>query len=188
MASYTMHLAIAKMYLKTHKENEEDFYKGTIDVDDVLDKAITHYSTNSNETNAKKWLESKVGLKKYIEEHSIKTSYDRGYFLHLLADYYLYNCYFDDNMLKSMENSEYTVHLYHDYDILNGHLIKKYDIEKPKRLKERFFATYEGDLEMMTYESVDQYIDFISKLDIDELYSKIKNSEDILYLYHRKEI
>ena len=187
MASFTMHLAIAKLYLKSHKENEEEFLKATIDVDNVPDKAITHYSTNTNEENAKKWLESKVGIKEYVNEHSIYSSYDRGYFLHLLADYYLYNCYFDDNMLKNTPNKVFRKHLYQDYDVLNKYLIEKYDLERPENLDKKYFEIHEGTPKMMTYESIDEYIEFISKLNIDEIYEKINNSEDILYLYKRKE-
>ncbi len=187
MASYAMHLAIAKTYLKEHNENEQEFYEATVDVDNVPNKKITHYSLNTNETNAKKWLGTKVGIEKYVENNKIETSYDRGFFLHLLVDYYFYNCFFNNIMLENMSKEEFLKQLYQDYDILNSYLIKKYDIKIPEKLDQKYFEFHDGELQIMTYESVDEYIEFISKIDIDQVYKKIKNSEDILYFYKRKE-
>ena len=188
MASYTMHLAIAKLYLNIHKEEvEEDFYKGTTDVDDVKDKALTHYSTNVDSQDVRIRMLSKVDIKKYVEEHSIKTSYDRGYFLHLLTDYFFYNNYFNYKDFEHMNVDEYDLLLYNEYDILNKHLLNKYEVKVPERLNKRYFEIHEGNLQISTYESIDDFIEFMSNLDIDDLYSKIERSENILYMYKRKE-
>ena len=188
MASYTMHLAIAKLYLNIHKEeNEEEFYKATIDVDDVPNKKTTHYSSNEDNLNVKIKMTSKVNIKKYVEEHSIKTSYDRGYFLHLLADYFFYNNYFNYDNFKKMKTPDFNSLLYNEYDVLNKHLLNKYKLEIPEKLNKRYFEIHEGNPQITTYESIDDFIEFVSKLNIEELYKKIKNSEDILYMYKRKE-
>ena len=45
MASFSMHLAIAKLYLKTHpEENIDEFVKGTLEPDLVpsIEKGRTH--------------------------------------------------------------------------------------------------------------------------------------------------
>lgn len=190
MASYTMHLAIAKEYLKNHneKEYEKEFYKGTIDVDNVPDKNLTHYSSNIESKNVVTKMISKVNIKKYVEEHTIETSYDRGYFLHLLTDYFFYNNYFNYKDFETLTIDEFDVLLYRDYDYLNKYLINKYEVEIPENINQKYFQIFDEEPKIATYESIDEFIEFMSKLDIYDVYNKIKKSEDILYMYERKEI
>jgi len=75
LAGYVIHLAVAEEYLKKNmklKENYDEFIKGVIYPDSVTDKSQTHYGKNSSETN----------LYKFLQEHDVKTSFTKGYFLH----------------------------------------------------------------------------------------------------------
>ena len=184
MASYAIHLAISELYLKKHSdENYDDFINGTIDVDDTDDKIKSHFTGNTDKSNLKRFLTQKVILADYVKSNKINTSYDRGYFLHLLTDYYFYNCYFDDSWIDSTEYLEFKRVLYHDYHILNGYLTRKYKLHYPSRLKESDYSVTDGIPEVLSTESIDQFISFMSKLDLDKIYSMIQKLEDLSLQY-----
>lgn len=185
MASYAIHLAISELYLKKHSdENYEDFITGTIDVDDTADRIKSHYTGNTDKSNLKRFLTQKVLLDDYVKSNSIQTSYDRGYFLHLLTDYYFYNSYFDEAWINNTEYPEFKRILYHDYHILNGYLTKKYKIKYPRRLKESDYSSEEGITEVLTPELIDQFITFMSNIELDKTYAMIKESQDLLSKYN----
>ena len=88
MPGYVIHLAIAEMYLKKHKDKKEDyneFIEGVIYPDSTKIKSETHYGDKSSESN----------LYEFLKEHELKNSFEKGYFLHLLTDYLFYNRYID---------------------------------------------------------------------------------------------
>lgn len=87
MAGYAIHIAIAKEYLKKHKEyNEIEFMKGTIYPDTVKDKTLTHFSNKSANSN----------LKEFLKRYSIQNSYYAGWFLHLIVDREFYQNYLNN--------------------------------------------------------------------------------------------
>ena len=119
MAGYVIHIAIAQEYLKLHKENNnEEFIKGTIFPDETKNKQKTHYGKSPAYTD----------LKKFLLQNEIKTSFQRGHFLHLITDYLFYNYYLN----------EFTRELLHsDYDKTNKDLIEKYDVKLPEQVKQK---------------------------------------------------
>ena len=158
MAGYVIHIAIAEQYLNKHKskvENYNEFIKGVIAPDDVTDKSLTHYGANSSKTN----------LYKYLEENEINSSYNRGYFLHLLTDYLFYNKY-----LKDVSED-----IYNDYDILNLYLIEKYNIKIPEKVK-NIVSYKNGNTKILNKELVDLLINEISNLNIDDIVTEIKSN------------
>lgn len=122
MAGYVIHIAVAEIYLQKHKNKEEhnEFIDGIIYPDSVKDKSETHYGEKS----------SKANLYKFLSENNIDTSFNRGYFLHLLTDYLFYNYYIDT----------ISTDIYNDYDILNKYLIEKYNIKVPEKLKSTVYV------------------------------------------------
>ena len=63
MASFSMHLAIAKLYLKDHpEENEEEFLEGILEPDTVpsIEKGRTHYGLHAAWSNPAKYLQEKI--------------------------------------------------------------------------------------------------------------------------------
>lgn len=161
MPGYTIHLAIAKEYIRNFRvNNEEEFIKGTL-APDLLSK-----SGNKKETHYSESVSSKVNLRKYIKENKINTSYTEGYFLHLITDYLFYNKYYNDLGEKT---------LYNDYDILNKEIIEKYNIEIPEEIKETVkFKT--GKLEILQKEKVITAITEISRKNLKDYKKEIQKT------------
>lgn len=155
MANYTLHIAIAKEYLKNHKGyNEEEFIKGTIYPDTVKDKTKTHFAINSAQAN----------LKEFLKYYSIKDSYYAGWFLHLIVDIEFYQDYLND-WDNRVDN--YRELLYQDYDILNKELIEKYNIILPDKIKD-VCKEKEGELTYIKRETIYDFIKKISRIDIEK--------------------
>lgn len=156
MPGYVIHLAVAEEYLKKNTDKKEDYNKfieGVIAPDDVEDKSLTHYGKTSSKTN----------LYEYLKENKVNTSYDRGYFLHLLTDYLFYNKYLE----------YFSKDIYNDYDILNSYLIPKYNIKIPEKVKNR--ASFKkGATKILSEKLVDKIINEISDYDIDDTIMQIK--------------
>ncbi len=65
MPSFLIHIAVAKQYLKKHKEyDEKEFIKGTIAPDLIEDKTKSHYGKESAQSDVKAFI------KDYPEETS----------------------------------------------------------------------------------------------------------------------
>lgn len=161
MPGYVIHLAVAEEYLRKHKEKNEnynDFIEGVIFPDSVKDKSITHYGKRSSNAN----------LFKFLQDKKIYTSFNRGYFLHLLTDYLFYNKYIDS----------FSKELYNDYDRLNEKLINEYNVKLPEKIKEFVFYKNEGECKILKLEIVKQLIDDISELDLDEIEKDVIASPD----------
>ena len=158
MAGYVIHLAVAEEYLKKTKvkENYEEFIEGVIAPDGVIDKSKTHYGEKS----------SLVRLDEFLKDKKLDTSFNRGYFLHLVTDYIFYNKIFD----------MYSKDIYNDYDILNAILIEKYNVKLPKKIMNRVFFK-EGKLKILSLEKVEKCIQMSSYMEIDEIENEIKNPE-----------
>lgn len=158
MPGYVIHIAVAQEYLKKHKnnENKEEFIKGTIYPDSVKDKSLTHYGPKS----------SKVVLKDFLKENKIDTSFNRGYFLHLLTDYLFYNKYLDF----------FSKDIYNDYDLLNQLLIEKYDVKIPEEVKNSVFFKEEGETKVLHKEIAEKVIEEVSEMDLDEIEKEIREN------------
>lgn len=148
MAGYVIRLSVAEEYLKKHPDDNEDyneFIEGVIFPDSVKIKSETHYGLESSKSN----------LYDFLQEHKLNTSFERGYFLHLLTDYLFYNKYLDC----------ISTDIYNDYDILNDRLIKEYDIVLPEKVRNEVFSK-EGNLKILSIELVENLIKEISEYDL----------------------
>lgn len=175
MPGFVIHIAIAKEYLKKHKNeilDEEEFFKGAIapDLNEnfkgiAVDKSNTHYGIwgkNETTTNIDSFLrDNKV---------DIQEDYWKGYFLHLLADYYFYNMYFGEEVkLIHSENDDF----YNDYDCLNKYLIPKYDIKYMDNIG-KYMEIKDGNIKYLKLEKIVEYIKNISDFSIQERVNLIK--------------
>ncbi len=118
MPGFVIHLAIAKEYLKRHQEDGEDeqeFYRGVI-APDLLKKPESHYGPSTSEPD----------FECYAKETGLSSSYERGYYLHLLTDKDFYLSYGDI----------FSEDFYHDYNKLNRRLIHTFQIQIPEEIKE----------------------------------------------------
>ena len=173
MPSLAMHLAIAKKYLESHKEeNEEEFYKGTVapDMKPVLEigNGRLHYGENSH----------RPGLNRYYQEEGLNSSYNRGYFLHLLTDYLFYNRFL----------TEYSHDIYDDYERMNQRIINKYGLKVPEKL-EGYIKIVDKELKVVDEDSVYRFIDSVGQLDLEKYKEQIseKDKEHQIKLVGMKE-
>lgn len=157
MPGYVIHLAVAKQYIKKHKnqiKDEGEFYKGVVYPDSVSDKSLTHYGEKS----------SKVILKKFFEEKDLKTDFNKGYFVHLITDYLFYNKFLDF----------FSKDIYNDYDVTNKHLINKYQVNITEDIKEKIFFK-DGKTTVFDLENVINFIEKTSEYDINKIEQEVKN-------------
>lgn len=160
MSGYVIHLAIAEEYIRKHKNennNYDEFIRGVIFPDGVGDKSKTHYGQSS----------SKVNLQSFLREHEINSSFEKGYFLHLLTDYLFYNRYIDT----------FSKEVYNDYDIINSHLMKKYNVTLPERVKSRV-SFKEGKTKILSLEKAQKIIDDISSMDLEVVKKQIEENPE----------
>lgn len=156
MPGYVIHLAVAEKYLEKHKEKNEDyneFIEGVIFPDSTKIKSETHYGEKSSESN----------LYEFLKEHELNSSFERGYFLHLLTDYLFYNRYIDTISEK----------IYNDYDVLNDRLIEKYHVVLPEKVRNRVFSK-DGELFILSMDLLDRLIEDISNFDLEIVSEEVK--------------
>ena len=158
MPGYVIHLAIAKEYLKINKEkNIEEFLEGNIYPDLVKPKKDSHYGESPKNTN----------LKSFLENNDINTSFKRGHFLHLIADYIFYNKY----ILEIPEGG-----LYNDYDLTNKELIEKYNVDIPEKIKENVYFK-EGKTKVLHLDIITKLIKEVSVLNLEQVKKETLNNE-----------
>jgi len=118
MPGYVIHLAVGKVYAQNNKiEDLNVFERGIIEPDMVENKAISHYGPYS----------SQPGLNQFVEANGISSSYNEGYFLHLVTDYLFYQKFL----------SRWDKAIYDDYNKLNSRIMQKYGIVVPKDVQEK---------------------------------------------------
>lgn len=158
MPSLVMYLAIAKKYRERHpEEDEEEFTKGILAPDLKrnlkAERARLHYAEQSSH---------RPDLNRFDRERGLDSSFDRGYFLHLLCDYLFYN-----ELLQ-----EYSAGIFHDFRKMNRRIREKYQISLPQEWEARV-SWEEGGLSSLEEESVYRFIDAAGRLEL-ERYKEIK--------------
>lgn len=159
MPGFVIHIAIAKEYLKKHDniENVEEFIKGNVAPDLTDDKTKTHYGKSPTFTN----------LNQFLIHNKIDNSFNKGIFLHLIADYLFYNHY-----LKSIPVQGSKEILHNDYDLINKELIEKYNIELLDNIKQYVFCK-DGKPQILTLNLITKVIEEISSLNLEEVEQEV---------------
>ena len=169
MPGYTIHIAIAKQYMKKHKEeikNEQEFINGVIAPD--MNEKLDGPSEDKSKTHYGKWWKYEVTT--YIDEFlndlniDITKDYWKGYFLHLLTDHYFYNKYFKKEHQEIIKNND---RFYYDYDCLNKDLIEDYNIEILDNIKQ-FMNFYNEKPKYLKREKLVDFIELIANMNIQE--------------------
>lgn len=164
MPGYIIHIATAQEYLRKHKkEFSEEFIEGTIAPDFTNDKSKTHYGKSPAYAN----------LNNFLQNNSIDTDFNKGYFLHLVTDYLFYNKY-----LTKISKPQ----IYDDYDFTNKYLIEKYNIIIPKSVKDKVFFK-EGKPQLLSLEMVNKLIEEVSNLNLEDIQKEVKNNNPIWNSY-----
>ncbi len=155
MPGYAIHIAIANKYIWNHPRvnNIKEFINGVIAPDLTDDKNETHYSKSGS---------AHTNLLAFLESNEIDTSFNQGYFLHLITDYLFYNKYF----------TNYSKDLYEDYDILNKEIIEKYKVVLPTEV-EKYVNFKSGKLKILEREKLENMIKEISEKSLEEYKEEI---------------
>ena len=176
MPGITIHLAIAKEYIKKHSneiKNEKDFLYGIIEPDlkdglKVEDKSKTHYGKWGN-------YQTQINLKEFLNDNSvdIELDYYKGYFIHLLTDYYFYNIDFKNEVDEIRNNNDY---FYNDYDATNKTLIEKYNLKIPQNLQ-KYMEFKDKKTKYLKENKLIEFIEKISNIDIKQQIYMINKQE-----------
>lgn len=149
MPSYVIHLAVAKLYLSCHtEENQEEFIRGTI-APDLLEKPQSHYGKATSFPNLERFKSARV----------LMTSYDRGYFLHLKTDMLFYQ--------ELITPEKFSEAIYEDYNRMNRSLIQKYKLEIPEAIRKYVKFREDETVKLHEYMAVD-FINTVGKLELEE--------------------
>ena len=180
MAGFTIHLAIGEQYIEKHKneiKNEKEFIKGVIAPD--LNKKMTDIEKDKSKTHYGKWGngDSTTNINQFLLDKNvdIKKDYWKGYFLHLLTDYYFYHIDFNRENEQALKNKET---FYYDYDCLNKELRKKYlQIDKYELNSiKKYMNILQEEPKYLKIDKVINFIDKISNFDIDTEIKIIKEN------------
>lgn len=149
MPGYVIHLAVGRVYAENNKIKDlKDFERGIIEPDMLRDKVKSHYGPYS----------SQPGLNQFLLINGIPSSYDEGYFLHLVTDYLFYR--------KFLDRWDKTI--YDDYDKLNDRIIKKYQIEVPKVIEEKV-KFKSGETSILNEEDLYKFINSVGQINIRQM-------------------
>ncbi len=206
MASFAMHLAIAKLYLKNHQEeDEEKFIIGTLEPDLVpsSEKGRTHYGLHAAWSNPAKYLQE--------NGRSIENSQKRGYFLHLVTDYLFYHKLIDIDKILGAPELEYIKNQTddvsakqnlekwiknqrNDFSVLEGEIEDKYEIQDyidklPENIK-KVMTRIEGELKVFERDSLFEFWKDMAQIDIDKIAEELlKNPEqDLIKLFEELDL
>lgn len=185
MASFSIHLAIAKRYLEENNINDVDsFIKGNIDPDLVNDKKISHYTKFTDKENLRNHLKGKVDLYKFLSENNIENDYQKGVFLHLITDYLFFNYFISKKYVNSMSHTDFSISLYYTYDKYKEYIEDEYSLKSLTILnklnnviindeEKRNLDSSGEKLVLFDINKLEEFIDYVSNLNLSKYKEKI---------------
>lgn len=177
MACATIHLAIAKKYLESHKElNYEKVIAGTLYPDAEKNNDKSHYTNmNRNDDNISH-VRNKVNLYSFLKEHENLDNFELGWFLHLITDYLFFKECFTEEYLLNNSYEDFCKDLYFAYEHLNLYLSEKYNIiEKDyKDYPSEYYPGKPYEDCILPKKMIDNFINRVSTIDLDKYIKKIK--------------
>ena len=180
MPSFTMHIAIAKEYIRKHKDNIEnvnEFIKGNLAPDLTDNKSITHYGEWGRD-------KTKIVFENFIKDEKIDFSKDfyKGYLLHLLADDFTYNHILKEEFDKVRNDKAHNI-VYEEFYYLNRILIPKYKINIIPEEVKKFAEGKDGEYKYLNVTKIIDMIDKISSINIEEQITNIRKNGKTKYNY-----
>lgn len=188
MPGFNVHIAVGNEYMKKNNiKNRLDFLKGIIIPDLSLDKSKSHYSGPIDKSNLINSLKNKVNLRQFVLCNNIDDDYTKGFFLHLLTDYYFYNYFFEKKYLKNVSWDKFKNDLYYSLDKCDLYIKRKYRIEYEiykKEILDDFNKykdyRYSNDSEnIINLDQLNKFINKISSIDLNNIKENILNNNDI---------
>ena len=174
MPGFIIHIAVGKQYLNKHKgqiKDTKEFMKGIIAPD--LNSEMTEVEKDKSKSHYGVWnyCNAITNIDKFLIDPKvdIKNDYWKGYFMHLLTDFYFYNIDFYDEYQQMIKDKN---KFYYDYDCLNGPLRKQYSIN-PDKIQS--LSVYMNILEEKPkYLKLEKVIKFIEKISDFDLETEVK--------------
>lgn len=177
MACATIHLAIAKKYLKNHTgHNYEKLISGTLYPDAAQNKDITHYTNKNRGSDNISHVRSKVNLYAFLGEHKVLDDFELGWFLHLVTDYLFFEECFTTKYLEENSYETFCKDLYFAYSCLNSYLSEKYAITENdyKNYPSEYYPGIPYQECILQSKMIDEFIERISIINIPSYINKIK--------------
>ena len=185
MASLMLHLLIGEEYCnKNNIKNRQKFLEGNFAPDLAEDKLKSHYSVVSNKETFTIAAKNKVNIKELANQnYNLKDEFNKGEFFHLICDYYFYN-----NFLLNLPN--YQQYYNTEYKIVNQLIYKEYDHmgywikSKYPNLNYNLLpfvgqTVSNGEMKIFTPKSLQNFVEFCSNLNLEELYNKLTSTKTI---------
>ena len=135
MASFYIHLAVAKRYIdKNNIKYPDELLVGANAPDEAIDKDKAHYTGIRKDNSLLTHLSTKVILRDFLKENSLESDYNKGVFLHLITDYLFFNDFFPQSYLENITYEDFCKDLYYSYSLTNEILKEQYSIlvKEPK--------------------------------------------------------
>lgn len=188
MASLMIHQVVGEEYCKRHNvASEYMFLNGNLIPDLVKDKKPTHFSARCRNRTYTESIENKVNLQAFCEEMDIESSFNKGFFLHLITDQLFFYKYLLSNPKYreiEYENQLYIQEiLYRDYHRNNKYLMQKHPGTVLSLLPDYAKVTRDDvdAMEILSNEAIDELIDMCASVDLEKAYAAIKQmTQDII--------
>ncbi len=127
--------------------------------------------------NGDGWKEDsdKIYLDKFLEDPKVDLNKDywKGYFIHLLTDYYFARVYFVKEIIDAKNNNDT---FYHDYDCINEELINKYHVKVLDEIK-KYLSCVNDEPRYLKINKVINFIETMSNLNLEEEVNLINSGE-----------
>lgn len=168
MPSFSIHISCVNRYFeKRNITPSPDFIRGVLDVDLSENKFKSHYSKTTDTSDLIAYLNGKVDIDRFLSKNDVSSDYDKGYFFHLLTDYYFYTSFFSEDFLTNLLYEDFKTIIYHDYESINKYLKDKYHVTYFDEIKKYDFTNNEEPI-VLKFDLLDSFIDMISSIDIDD--------------------
>lgn len=177
MACATIHLAIAKEYLKKHKELDyKKIISGTLYPDGVEDSDGAHFTDMSRGSDNLSHVRGKVDLYAFLKEHPSLDDFGLAWFLHLVTDYLFFEECFSEEYLLSRTYDEFRDELYFAYTHINLYLSEKYHIldSDYKDYPGEYYPGEPYETCILPIDMMDNFIKRVASIDLDKYIQKIK--------------
>lgn len=179
MPSFTIHIAIAKEYIKKHEleiKDKEQFIKGNIMPD--LEEDMTQIIKDKNKTHYGKWDKDSniIHIKSFFQDKQVDLTkeYWKGYLLHLITDDFFANIVFKKETLQIKECKDT---FYHDYSCLNKILMEKYEITPLENIK-KYMEPLPEESRYLKPEKIIKFIDKMSSVNLENVAKRKKKKEE----------
>lgn len=190
MASSVIHWAIANVYLQSQPQvNRAEFKAGVAEPDIVAYqkgdeiKARSHYTDLAPRQQEiaqygdfcfATMCRTKVNLYRFLREHDLKSDFWRGYFCHLVGDYYFFN-YFINPQTFDNDRHKFRV-IYSDYDKVARPVEERYNIANIDNPWANLYQ--DGEPKCFSLPALFDFIDRVGSIDLDELRTAILDATD----------